>query len=462
MTWRPAIVGVAGCLSLLASTQASASFPDVSAGYESRRAVEYLHVQGVLQGYADGLFRPAFPINRAEFLKVLIAAKGVTPDPAAYGRCFPDVEDQWYAPYVCYARSQDWVQGYPDGTFGPERPVSFAESIKMLMNVRGYPPAPAEEVSKRGMDPDAWFAPYLTTALLTDVVSYGQVWGEKALPLQARVSRGFVAQLLYRSMLAEGSVTVPLAVTACATFPTALEIRTYVDVAQPSQTNVYRQEMRGLDGKGGSCVLAADANPFGRVTPAFDPFFLQPYPAGQPAKSWTATSPLFNGRAVLRGAALGGALRPEVFLVDTASATIRQLSPVFASQGGSMISADGRYAVYVGAAGQTLEALDLVGGESAVLAVLEAPRTFFSSPKQGQDVSFSPDAPAVVRYTTYDAAASSGGGYAVVETKTVDVAASFGRPTVDPLFPDGLTIPDAPIVPSDPLFPDDPLFSPVP
>lgn len=416
---------------LLLPLGASASFADVTAAHESRRAIEYLQRTGVLQGYADGLFRPAFPINRAEFLKVLVAAKGIEP-PMPYFPCFLDVSDQWYAPYVCHAQAEGWVQGYPDGTFGPERQVSFVEALKMLVSVRGYPPAPAEEVTRRGLDPSVWFAPYLTTALLIDVVSYEQVWGAAAVPLQAPLNRGFVAQLLYRSILAEGGVTEPLEVSGCGAFPTQLEIKTYVDVLMPSQVKIYRQELRASAGTGSSpCLLSADANPFARVTPSFDPYFLQPYPAGQPANSWTATTPLSGGRVILRPGKTGGAFRQEVFLVDLFTASMRQLPSVFATLEGSQVSPDGRYILFVGVSGRTLEALNIGTGKAVVLDALSPPLTFLSSAKGGQDIEFLADVGALVRYTVYDATGSAD-EYTISDVRTVDIDASFGASQPSP------------------------------
>jgi hypothetical protein len=409
---------------LLVPPVASAAFPDVPEGYGSRRAVEYLQREDVLRGYPDGLFRPGATINRAEFLKVLVAAKGIVPDPA-YARCFPDVGAQWFAPYVCYAAAVGWVQGYPDGTFGPDRPVSFAEALKMLVNVRGYPQAPAEESERRGIDPSSWFAPYLTTALLIDVVSYEQAWGDAAIPLQSALTRGFVAQLLYRSLLAEAALSFPLDVSSCALIPSSIEIKTYVDVVLPSRTNVFRQELRARTASGETCVLATDANPFGRVTPAFDPYFLQPYPGGQPADSWTASAPVSGGRAVLRGGALGAGFRQEVFLVDLSSAVLRQLPSVFASSGDSVLSPDGRYIVYVGSAGRTIEALDLSGGMSAVLDSVQAPLTFLSSERGAADVTVSSSGATVASYAVYDADVRTATGYVLRERRTVDVRSGF-------------------------------------
>lgn len=104
-------------------------------GSRNKAAILYLADKGVLAGYPDQTFKPNNVVNRAELLKILVASLGVTD---LSGRnCFPDVTDQWFAPYVCYAKNQGWVSGYADGTFRPSEPVNKVEAIKMLSIASG-------------------------------------------------------------------------------------------------------------------------------------------------------------------------------------------------------------------------------------------------------------------------------------------------------------------------------------
>lgn len=402
---------------LLLPLHASA-FSDVPPTHEARRAIEYLQQAGVLKGYPDGLFRPAFSINRAELLKVLVAARGIDPPPELYSRCFPDVTDEWFAPYVCLAALQGWVQGYPDGTFKPERPVAFVEALKMLATVRGYPLAPADESRRRGVDPSSWFAPYLTTALLLDVVSYEQVWGESAIPLSQSLNRGTVAEFLYRSLLAESAVRLTFDVSSCTVLPTHLVIKTYVDVLQPSGTRIFRQELHAANEEGQGCLLAGDANPFGRVTSAFDGIFLQPYPSGQPAGAWTATVPLNNGRTVLRAGLLDGTFRPELFVADVYQGQMSQMPSIFAARGETVITEDEQYVAFIGAAGRTVEAVDLLNGVHALVDAVQQPFAFAGLALTGGST---------VRYTVYDTATPSDGGYLELEIRSADLPTAFSQ-----------------------------------
>ena len=124
-------------------------------------AVSLLTEEGILQGYADGTFRPDQPVNRAEFTKVLMMALGRTLPPQNT-ECFPDVQpDQWYAAPVCTAKELGFVQGNPDGRFDPVRTVNYAEAAKMLVL--------AFDLTVPPIKANVWYAPYLSAAELEGV-----------------------------------------------------------------------------------------------------------------------------------------------------------------------------------------------------------------------------------------------------------------------------------------------------
>ncbi len=49
---------------------------------------------------------------------------------------FPDVpKDEYYAPYVAYLHEKGIIDGYEDGTFGPNNPITRAEIAKIVVNI---------------------------------------------------------------------------------------------------------------------------------------------------------------------------------------------------------------------------------------------------------------------------------------------------------------------------------------
>lgn len=119
-------------------------------------AVGLLTYQGSVEGNPDGTFRPDRMLNRAEFLKIASSVSGqeiAVPDEG----CFPDIRtSDWFMAYVCTAFGYDYVRGYPDGLFHPERNVNYAEAVKILVNMFGY--NVSEGTGER------WYVPYMDAA----------------------------------------------------------------------------------------------------------------------------------------------------------------------------------------------------------------------------------------------------------------------------------------------------------
>jgi len=154
---------LSGCITLAEDYERlSTSFTDVPSTprpHEApekslRRRVVYTAVrEGIVEGYADGTFRPDAPVNRAEALKILLATTKLEPLPEVETPQFSDTPaDAWFAPYMLQALRYDIVSGYDDETFRPENPITRAEAAKliyllMLINphVNGYE-LPAEGI----------------------------------------------------------------------------------------------------------------------------------------------------------------------------------------------------------------------------------------------------------------------------------------------------------------------------
>jgi hypothetical protein len=90
---------------------------------------------GIVGGYQDGTFQPDAPVTRVEALKILLEAANVEIDPAAAVE-FPDTRTaSWYAKYLAYAANNQVAGGYADGTFRPANPITRAEMAKVLTKI---------------------------------------------------------------------------------------------------------------------------------------------------------------------------------------------------------------------------------------------------------------------------------------------------------------------------------------
>jgi hypothetical protein len=91
--------------------------------------------KGMIQGYEDGSFRPELSITRAEFVTLMNRSFGFK---ELASISFGDVEPGNYAyEEVAKAVKAGYIQGYSDGTFGVDKPISRQEAAVIIDRVLG-------------------------------------------------------------------------------------------------------------------------------------------------------------------------------------------------------------------------------------------------------------------------------------------------------------------------------------
>ena len=116
-------------------------FRDVAAGTWYNTYVATLNNAGVITDSANGYFRPNDAITRAE-LAAMLAAFTDTTRAANY---FNDVTaNYWAANAIAVCAKLGWINGYPDGSFRPDRNVTRAELMAMINRATGRAPKSAD------------------------------------------------------------------------------------------------------------------------------------------------------------------------------------------------------------------------------------------------------------------------------------------------------------------------------
>ena len=101
---------------------------------------------------------------------------------------FRDVtETSWFMPYVESLYLRGIVEGYPDGTFRPERLVTTGESLKMILLAAGYgePPLVASH----------WARNYMNLALEEGIIDAGDI-----IDLDVTISRELMAKIVVNAL----------------------------------------------------------------------------------------------------------------------------------------------------------------------------------------------------------------------------------------------------------------------
>jgi hypothetical protein len=104
-------------------------FTDVSDNRWSNDEIATLYNAKIITGNADGSFKPAEPISRAEF--AAIAAKFDKLEKAQENK-FSDIGTHWAKDYINSSAVKGWIGGYEDGTFRPDNSILRCEAMKMI------------------------------------------------------------------------------------------------------------------------------------------------------------------------------------------------------------------------------------------------------------------------------------------------------------------------------------------
>ena len=130
---------------LLPKTDESA-FSDVTADRWSYEAISVLANGKYIEGYEDGTFRPEAPITRAEFATMATRFVNLyeVGEPV-----FTDISGHWGEVNILKAAAAGWITGYEDATFRPDSYITRAEAMAIINRVL------TRAVNKEGLHGDA-------------------------------------------------------------------------------------------------------------------------------------------------------------------------------------------------------------------------------------------------------------------------------------------------------------------
>ena len=152
-------------LALTAFAANGASFSDVDAGASYARAVRWAADNGYVNGYSDGRFGVDEVVTRAQLSAIFHRAAG---SPAASGELrFSDVAaTAYYRSAAVWAADGGLINGYADGRFGVNDPVTRQQLAAILWRYAEYKGVDVSGGADLGIFPDAdRVAPYAAEAM---------------------------------------------------------------------------------------------------------------------------------------------------------------------------------------------------------------------------------------------------------------------------------------------------------
>jgi len=112
----------------------SRPFTDIGSANWAYGEIEKLQQNSLINGYADGSFKPNKTITRAEAVKILIQAENIPlPKSSVQSRHSDVPANHWAVPYIEAASQYQIVKGYADGTFRPGATLTRGDIAVLLV-----------------------------------------------------------------------------------------------------------------------------------------------------------------------------------------------------------------------------------------------------------------------------------------------------------------------------------------
>jgi len=121
------------------------TFRDVTGDTYANEIQQAVNV-GFISGFSeDNTFRPRSPLTREQLVSMVLESLDRVPNvdlnipTQTSSRPYPDVDaSRWSAAKIQFARANNIISGYEDGTFRPSQPVTRAEMIAVLSRAAQY------------------------------------------------------------------------------------------------------------------------------------------------------------------------------------------------------------------------------------------------------------------------------------------------------------------------------------
>ncbi|WP_052329995.1 S-layer homology domain-containing protein [Thermicanus aegyptius] len=169
----------------------------------AKEAAEALYNMGALPFKDETVFSPEKAITRAEYIYILLTVKGITPT-GARQLSYKDLpSDAWYRPYVETAYQMGWIDGKGE-YFYPDSPLSRENMIDLLLRSLGEGVVAQKfsnlKVLDKFSDEKTVDPPF--RSLLAYAVAKGYISGSRDLKLDPRkdATRAEAVQLIYKTL----------------------------------------------------------------------------------------------------------------------------------------------------------------------------------------------------------------------------------------------------------------------
>jgi hypothetical protein len=135
------------------------AYSDVDENFWAAGYIAALTDYGFMNGYPDGSFRPDRAITRAEFAAMAARYFGIerSSSVAPIEEHFSDIDNSWARSTIEEVYRYGITNGYADGTFKPDDPISRAEAVTLINRMLFRGPVAAETELFSDISTSDWF-----------------------------------------------------------------------------------------------------------------------------------------------------------------------------------------------------------------------------------------------------------------------------------------------------------------
>ena len=203
-------------LVVAAPTFAQSKFSDVASNYWAAPFIQELASRDIIAGFPNGSFGPEQPVTRAQFAAMIRKAFQKAPQRQAIN--FKDVsKDFWGYSAIQQAYITGFLSGYPDNTFAPNQNIPREQVLVSLANGLNYTASSSNTLQYYNDSANISAYARSPIAAATEkqiVVNYPNV---KFLNPKATATRAQVAAFIYQALVSKNqasAISSPYIVTA--------------------------------------------------------------------------------------------------------------------------------------------------------------------------------------------------------------------------------------------------------
>ncbi len=176
-------------------------FSDVPVGFWASAAIAALSTRGIVDGFPDGTFRPNKPITRAEFAEMVRRAfdRPASREALKFNDLTPNY---WATGAIDKATQTRFMSGFPNGSFQPNRQIPRLQVLLALATgLKLQPTTPPSQILSRYQDAEQ--IPTYAASKIAAATEAGLIINDgnaKALKPKQIATRAEAAALIYEAL----------------------------------------------------------------------------------------------------------------------------------------------------------------------------------------------------------------------------------------------------------------------